>query len=187
MVNHGRLDAGIMFRTLLLLAVAAAVIWLYFDRERDVVVGDKTTVAEQTPIGRLSAFVDAHHDRIFGPLSADDTVVSAQEISQIESTLRDLQTKASGDREKKIYATGMQLCGLLQQGLAAREEHARRLAEMGAKGFEAPLASPEQREAEIEKRRRFFEAGVERSWESAADKLRAEVARLYDYLRLLER
>lgn len=175
-----------MFRTLLLLAVAAAVIGFYFNRDRDVVVVDKTAVAEQTPIGRLSAFVDAHHDRIFGPLSPDDTVVSTREISEIEATLRGLQMKASGD-ERKIYATARQLCGVLQQALAARQEHTRRLAEMRAKGFEAPLASPERRDAEIEKRRRFFEGGVERSWENAVDKLRAEVDSLRDYLRLLGR
>jgi|LakMenEpi03Aug12_release.lakeMendotaPanAssembly.Ray.scaffolds.fasta_scaffold768469_1 hypothetical protein len=182
-----------MWRTLLLLAVAAAVAYLWFYREENITVVEKTSVIEktlvvgETPIRRLSAFVDSHYREIFAPLDQGDTVISDQELRQIEASLRDLQAGARFEKDRKIYATGLQVSALLQRAVTERQKHERRLAEMRSKGFDAPLAAPERREEEIEKKRRFFEGGVERSWENVSDKLRAEVDRQYDYLRLLER
>jgi hypothetical protein len=188
----GDLDAAIMWKTILLLGIVAAVVYLYFDRrqevrEREVTVIHQTVVVGETPVRRLSAFVESHKDRIFSPLGENDTVMPAQELRQIESSLRGLQAGTRVEKDRKIYATGREVCGLLLEAVAEKQKHARRLAEMRAKGFDALLAPPERRAEEIEKKRRFFEGGVERSWESVSDRLRAEVGRRYDYLRLLER
>jgi hypothetical protein len=176
-----------MWRTLLLLAVGAAVAYLWLYRVENITVIEKNLVVGETPIRRLSAFVDSHHGEVFAPLGVGDTVISGQELRQIESSLRDLQAGARSDIDRKIYATGLQICMLLQRAMGERKKHERRLAEMRAKGFDVPLATPERRAEEIEKKRRFFEGGVQRSWENVSDKMRAEVDRHYDYLRLLER
>jgi hypothetical protein len=176
-----------MWRTFLLLAAVAGVVYLYLHRERDITVIEKTTIVEDAPIRRLSVFVESHHGEIFAPLGEKDTVFSAQELRQIEGTLRELQAGARVERDQKIYAAGLKVCRLLQDAVAEKQQHARRLAEMRSKGFDAPLATPDQRAEEIERKRRFFEGGVERSWEAVSDRLRAEVDRQYDYLRLLER
>jgi hypothetical protein len=89
---------------ILFIGLIAAVIYLWFFRkpEHNTTVIETTTIVAQTPIKRLSAFVDHHHAKIFSPLSADDTVVSAQEIRQIQASLRDLQHAAQTESEKKL-------------------------------------------------------------------------------------
>jgi len=148
---------------LVFLGLVAAVIYLWFFRkpEQIITIRENTTIIAETPIKRLSAFVDAHHGSIFAPLTDEDTIMPSQEIRQIQATLRDLQ--------------------------AGTEVDARRLSDMRAKGFDAPMANPRDREKESQRKQEFFEGGVHRSWETTSTRIMQEVNRQYDYMRLLER
>jgi len=136
----------------------------------------------ETPIKRLSAFVDTHMDAIFRPLAPDETLMPAQELRQISRTLEDLKSHATSEKDKRLYAVGLSLCSRMLSAIKTKEEHNRRLADMKMKGFESLLG-----EADAKKKKDFFESGVKRSWEEKATAIREQILQEYDQMRLLER
>lgn len=167
------------------LGLVACIVYLWFFR-KPVVVHERTTnntiIMAETPIKRLSAFVDTHMDAIFRPLTSDETLMPAQELRQISRTLEDLRSHAVSEKDKRLYAVGMSLCSRMSSAIKTREEHNRRLADMQQKGFESLLGK-----ADAQRKKDFFESSVKRSWEEKATKIRERILQEYDQMRLLER
>ena len=167
------------------LGLLATIVYLGFFRKPTVI--QQTTIVAETPIRRLSAFVDTHMDKIFSPLAPEQTMMPSQELRQIQQTLTDLKNKATADSEQRLYGLGIVLCNQMLQVISVRESHNRRIADLRAKGFDSPLSSPKDRKADAKTKQDFFESSVTRSWETQASKLREHVQKQYDYMRLLER
>jgi hypothetical protein len=163
----------------------ATIVYLGFFRKPTVI--QQTPIVAETPIRRLSAFVDAHMDKILCPLAPEQTLMPSQELRQIQQTLTDLKNKAIVDSEQRLYGVGIVLCNQMLQAIAVRESHNSRIADLRAKGFDSPLSSPKDRKADARKKQDFFESSVARSWETQASKLKEQIQKQYDYMRLLER
>ena len=131
--------------------------------------------------------MDSHHGKIFSPLSNQDTIISAQELRQIQATLRDLTAKSKSETEKKLYFLGNSLCTLLLNAIAEREKHSRRLADTHSKGYDSPFSKRQDRERDIQRKKEFFEGAIHRSWETTSTRIRTDLDRQYDYMRLLEK
>ena len=58
-----------------------------------------------------------------------DTIISAQELRQIQATLQDLTAKSKSETEKEGLFVGNSLCTLLLNAIGERKKHSRRLAE----------------------------------------------------------
>jgi hypothetical protein len=68
------------------------------------------------------------------------------------------------------------------EAVSVREQHNRRLADMRRNPSESLLGKED-----AERKQRFFESNVIRSWEEKADALRKQIRLKYDEMRLLER
>jgi hypothetical protein len=180
-----------MIRTLtvlVILALAASVIYLWFFKKPEQIVHESTTIiVAETPIKRLSAFVDTNLDKIFCPLDPGQTLMPTQELRQVQQTLLDLRSKATSDSERRLYATGISLCKHMLDAISLRESHNCRISDMRKKGFDSQLAGPRNKAAEEKRKKDFFESGVIRSWEAQAAKSREKIQKEYDQMRLLER
>ena len=146
-----------------------------------------TTIIQpaEPPIRRLSAFVDAHMDRIFSPLNPAETIMPRQEIRQIQETLIDLG-KTANENDRRLYSTGVALCDQLLQAIDQREQHNRRLADCLAKKPHS-LASQSDQDDDVERRWTFFHNAILSSWDTQSTSIRNQVDRQYGYMRLLER
>ncbi len=173
--------------TFAILALVASVIYLWFFRKPTQIVFQNTTIVAETPIKRLSAFVDTNLDKIFSPLTPDQTLMPTQELRQVQQTLQDLLAKAKSDQERRLYTTGIALCRQMSEAISLRESHNRRIADMRKKGFDSQLSDPQNKKAEEKRKKDFFETGVLRSWETQAAKAREQIQKQYDQMRLLER
>ena len=169
------------------LGLLAAIVYLGFFRKPTVIHEITTNIVAETPIRRLSAFVDTHMDKIFCPLAPEQTLMPSQELRQIQQTLTDLKNKARADSEKRLYEIGIALCNQMLQAISVRESHNSRIADLRAKESDSSLSSPKDRKADAKKKQAFFESSVARSWETQASKLREQIQKQYDYMRLLER
>lgn len=174
-------------KSIAFLALIGAVIYLWLFGKPVESGRQQTTIVAETPIKRLSAFVDTHLDKIFCPLAPDQTLMPSQELRQVEQTLQDLRSKAASDRERRLYDSGIALSKQMIEAIAIRESHNRRIADMRAKGFDSPMSDPKHKKAEEKKKQEFFESGVRRSWESKASLLRGKIQGEYARMRLLER
>jgi hypothetical protein len=172
---------------LVILALAASVIYLWFFKKPVQIVHENTVIVAETPIKRLSAFVDTHLDKIFSPLDPGQTLMPTQELRQVQQTLIDLRAKAKSDSDRRLYATGISLCQHMLDAISLRESHNGRIADMRKKGFDSQLAEPKNKAAEEKRKKDFFESGVTRSWEAQAAKAREKIQKEYDRMRLLER
>jgi hypothetical protein len=170
--------------TFLFIGLTAAVIYLWFFRkpEQIVTVHETTKIVAETPIKRLSSFVDTHLDKAFLPLEAKETLMPSQEIVQIRQTLKDLANQSNSAQDKRLYLLGISVCNKMIEAVSVREQHNRRLADMRRNPSESLLGKED-----AERKQRFFESNVIRSWEEKADALRKQIRLKYDEMRLLER
>jgi len=173
--------------TFIILALIASVVYLWFFRKPTQIVYQNTTIVAETPIKRLSAFVDTNMDKIFCPLTPDQTLMPTQELRQVQQTLQDLRAKTSSSQDRRLYDTGITLCKQMIEAVSLRESHNRRIADMRKKGFDSQLSDPQNKKAEEQKKKDFFESSVMRSWETKAAKAREQIQKQYDQMRLLER
>ena len=173
------------FTILVIVTLAASVIYLWFFKQP--VVYENTRFVAETPIKRLSAFVDTNLDKIFCPLAPGQTLMPTQELREVQQTLLDLRNRAASDSDRQLYASGVFLCKQMLDAISLRESHNGRIADMRKKGFDSQLAEPENKAAEEKRKKDFFESGVTRSWETQASKARERIQKEYDRMRLLER
>ncbi|MFZ4774378.1 MAG: hypothetical protein ACOYM3_03390 [Terrimicrobiaceae bacterium] len=179
------MNALVKYLAFILLTGAVVYLW-YFRKPVEKVTYIETTVYQnEAPVNRLSAFVDAHADSIFAPLSATTTVMPTQEIRQIRETLRGMIPHADANK-KSLYSAGFQLADQLLVSIDAREKHCRRLADSLAK---KPVSIADKHLAgdEIKKKSEFFQSAIQKSWDSEATRLRDEIDKQYSYIRLLEK
>lgn len=175
------------FSIILLLLVAGTIALFFFRQPTQLVHHSYKAPVAESPLKGLSGFVDANMDRIFCPLSSEQTLMPMHELRQVQQSLKVLQSKAMTDHERRLYAAGVTLCTQVLDAIELRESHNRRLADMRKKGFVSALADPKNKEKEAKKMQNFFEAGVMRSWENQAVRARKIIETQYEALRLLER
>jgi hypothetical protein len=126
-------------------------------------------------------------DKIFCPLAPEQTLMPSQELRQIQQTLTDLKSRTKADSEQRLYGVGIILCNQMLQAISVRESHNRRIADLRAKGADSSLSTAKDRKVDAKKKQDFFESAIARSWETQAARLRGEIQKQYDYMRLLER
>ncbi len=177
----------------LLLAIGAGIYFWHIRSNTTSAPSAEATPPPPTPaeeqeaaVKKLSAFVDLHNDQVFAALSEKDERMPMQELHQIRANFVDLRA-ASAPNERQIYDNGIALCDKLLKAIEVREAHARRLADSAAKTPFSSETRPEAREADIQKKARFFNDAITRSWEDQSKPLRAQVAKLYASMRQLER
>jgi len=178
---------------ILIIGLAATVVYLVWFKKPDTnftYIERTTNTVEkappQPPIRRLSGFVDAHVDRIFSPLSEKDVIVPSQELRQIRATLADLSS-TNNERDRRLYLAGITLCDQSLHAISRREDYARRMADAAAKRPVSLESDASRRNEDIQRKWRFFHDGIMRGWASESVTLRTQIAKQYDYVRLLER
>lgn len=167
------------FKLIFIVALCVAAGFFWYERQK---VASVTAPARQ-----LSGLVEKNEGRIFSPLDEGAPGVSVQELLEIQRRLRDQQARASSEKERAISTLGLSLSSVLLTALTEREQHAKRLAHSRSAGATAILSNPEHTQRDTQYQKRFFEGGINRSWEATSRRIRAEADRYAASLRMLQK
>jgi len=143
----------------------------------------------QSPIVRLSIFVDEHVDKILGPLPLDQKgLIPApsytHELVVLREDVKDLRSVASANQALRC-STAVKLCDELVSASQERDRHLARINDTRSKNNVSPLAvDPERHRAE---RLAYFENGIAMSWMEVSTEFRSAIGKRYAQLREFER
>ncbi len=163
---------------LVFLAVSAgcAFIYVMFIRPSDEV---------ETPIDRLSRYVDAHMAQIFSPLTGTASPQSYHELRQLRASLADRFAHVRME-ERAMYQVAISLCDTLMTAVAEREQTNLSLIDTRSKPYSTDLF-PNRRTTTWQEKRTFFEGGIQYRWAERANAYRVRADALYRQLREHER
>lgn len=176
------------FKILIFLVLVGAGVWFWVSHKpaaQDEGQVETAATKQAASVQRLSAFVDAQNDRIFASLEGKDSLMPVQELRQIRANFLDL--RATGDpKDRRVCESGVVLCDQLLKAIEVRETHARRLADSLAKEPVSAETLPIAKAQDIQRKWKFFNDAILRSWEEQSKPLRTQVGTQYATMRKLE-